>query len=105
MKSLITLIFMMGSLSVFASDCNNCSREIMRACKDFTGSYSNEGLCIRLRSNPQVTEGCRDFTSSDTNEALCLRLQVKPYDAETCYLYTSSDSNQAQCLRDCAKNY
>ena len=109
--------------------CENCNREIMQACQRYTSTYSNEGLCIGLRSDPEVTkgcyyntskysleadclrkqispeiaQGCKTYTSTYSNESLCIELRISPYDAETCKRYTSTYSAEAECLRACAQ--
>ncbi len=94
-------IFLSGPISAFASH----SRNIRRACNLYTSSYSNESLCVRIKSDPTVTRGCYRYASSYSNEALCLNLQVSPYDAETCKKYTSSFSEEEECLRESAENH
>ncbi len=111
------------------SVCDNCSREIRKACKEYTSTYANESLCNSMGSDPQITKscyynsttyaneaeclrlqvdpaiakGCKAYTSTFSNEQLCMSLRVSPYDAETCKRYTSTYAEEAQCLRDCAE--
>ena len=107
--------------------CDNCSREIRKACQKYTSTDSNEELCNRIGSKPQITKGCyynsstyfgeadclsqqvdpeiakgcKAYTSTYSNERLCMHLEVSPYDAETCKRYTSTYSAETQCLREC----